>query len=180
MNSETFSHIRFLEERSATGKTFSFRYEIPEKGIPYYCVRDSKLKILFKAASRSSLNEYWNTFLTLLQNPSNPFREGQILYECIPTAKKRSPDIYSFYQVVQLKKKSLLVRPVESERFSDEDDFLRIVPYKDRFIGDTVLKLKIEIVQRFSLSVPEYGIHSSKGEWKILFLDFVTIYNKTF
>ena len=173
MKRETFSYIYLLDERTIGKKMFYLRREIPEKGGDYYCVRDAKFNKIFETYSRKSLEKHWDVFVSLLQNPSNPYRTDDIIYEHIPATRRR-PDIYSFYQVIQSGKKSILVRPVET-RTVTEFGLSKLIPLKNRFVGEKILKFKVEIIQNIFTSTLEYGIKSKYGQWNKLKFGYVPI-----
>lgn len=173
MKREKISYIYLLDERTLGKKLFYLRYEIPEKGGDYYCVRDSKFNKIFETYSRKSLEKHWDVFVSLLQSPNNPYHIDDIIYEHIP-ATKDTTDIYSFYQVIQSGTKNILVRPVET-RTDIEFWGSELIPLKNHFVGEEILKLKVEIIQDKLSSTLEYGIKSKNGQWKKLKFESVSI-----
>ena len=173
MKRKTFSHIKLLDKRTIGKKVFYLRHDFPEKRSDYYCVRDSKFNKMFETYSFKKLEQQWDIFVSLLQNPNNPYRTDDIIYEDIPAAKKPSND-YKFYQVIHAGKKSVFVRPVET-RTETEFGLLKLIPLKNHFIGEEIIKLKVEIIQNNYSSKLAYGIKSKNGQWSKLRLDYIPI-----
>lgn len=170
MRQERFFDIKLLEKRVVGRATYLFRYEIPEKGLPYYCVRDSKFKKIIVASNRALLDEYWSTYLELKKNPVNPFRADTIIYEESNSRKRE----YRCYQVIEVKKQKICIRAIKIERVTDSIRFDRIVPQRNQFASSDVIEKKIRIIQ-VNGNRPAYGIQSETGTWRSLVGDSIYV-----
>ena len=169
MKLENFYKIKTIEEQTVGKKRFFFRHEITSLTPSRYCVRDGKLKLVPLASSAAKLKEFWDIYLSLLKNPVNPFREGDLLCETkyIHVRKKISSE-KKFYRVIQCEKRRVALLPFDPEE--DSDSFRPAPPHESN-----ALWMKVEIVHFNEYSAPKYGIRSVDGEWEKAFLPSIRI-----
>ena len=156
-----YSYIKILKEAAVRKKKFLLRYEIPHKGLPQYCIRDSKFNEIFKASRKLMAEELFAEYIKALENPHNPFKSDDIIYEKRGEAK----DDYDFYRVEKTTKMTVYLRKILTENFTSViTGNSYMTPLKTKFADEKTISKKVELlVTGEYLAKAAYGIRSERG-----------------
>ncbi|MCL2062064.1 MAG: hypothetical protein FWH03_05510 [Firmicutes bacterium] len=163
-----FAYVTNLKEVIVGKKKLILRCEGFKKGLPQYCIRDSKFQEIFKSKCRHTATRCFEEYIKILENPHNPFVVGDFVYN----KRGETKEDYDFYQVIKTTTTTVALRKVNTDHFTSIiTGNTYVSPLKDSFIDEEIVSKKIEIIitdDNTPLVLVSYGIRSERGIYKKL------------